>query len=96
MKHSSISTSIIALALMLAAGTLTGLTVYATEEGAGPLAGLLRNTPHWLSEALEELHEFLSHLTLLLVGLHITGVVVSSVLHRENLVRAMITGRKRA
>ena len=87
---------VFALLFMLAASTLTGLAVYATEEGAGPLAGLLRATPPWLSEALEELHEFLSHFTLLLVGLHITCVVVSSVLHRENLVRAMITGRKRA
>jgi len=87
---------VFALLLMLAASTLTGLAVYATEEGAGPLAELLRGTPRWLSEALEEVHEFFSQLTLLLVGLHIAGVAVSSVLHRENLVRAMVTGRKRA
>ena len=45
-------------------------------------------------DALEELHEVSSYAMLAVVAVHILGVLVSSVMHRENLVRSMITGYK--
>jgi len=41
-----------------------------------------------------EFHEVLANFTLFLVAVHILGVIVSSILHRENLLRAIISGNK--
>lgn len=49
----------------------------------------------WGVEWVEDLHELLFDGLLVLVGLHVAGVIHASLAHRENLVRAMITGHKR-
>jgi cytochrome b len=56
----------------------------------------------WMSETdrffgvfwVEALHAGSANLLIGLVVLHVIGVVMSSLLHGENLIRAMITGRK--
>lgn len=45
-------------------------------------------------EFWEEIHEFGVNLMLLLIALHIGGVALSSRVHHESLVKAMITGYK--
>lgn len=96
------------MVLMLMVGCLatvwTGLELYAAEDGKGPLAHATPVIAQALAageislgggEFWEEVHEVLANLTFLLVLLHIGGVVLASILHRENLIGAMFTGRKR-
>ncbi|OGS97917.1 MAG: cytochrome B [Gallionellales bacterium RIFCSPLOWO2_12_FULL_59_22] len=73
----------LAIWLLLALGISSGATGLMAFQDFG-------------GDAAEELHELLSDAMLLVVLIHLVGVAVSSVLHRENLVRAMITGFKQA
>jgi hypothetical protein len=43
-----------------------------------------------------ELHGLATNVMLGVIALHLAGVLMSSILHRENLVRAMLTGYKSA
>jgi cytochrome b len=42
----------------------------------------------------ERLHEYAANFMLLIVSIHVLGVMISSWLHRENLVLSMLTGNK--
>jgi cytochrome b len=63
----------------------------AREHGAGSRGAGSRGAEEGL---WEEAHEVLANLVLALVVLHVLGVLLASVVHRENLVRSMVTGFK--
>ena len=60
------------------------------------LSGWLSTTDtYWGVKWVADLHEALSDMLLGLIALHLAGVAVASYRHRENLVAAMVHGRKR-
>lgn len=86
---------VVALLLLVGLTGLSGMALYGAQELSGPLAGLMSGTPPAVGEALEETHEVLANLTLVFIAAHVAGVLFSSFAHRENLILAMLTGRKR-
>ena len=68
---------------LLVLSLLAGASGYATYNDIG-------------GHGMEDVHEALANALLGVVFIHVTGVLVSSVLHRENLVRSMLTGYKSA
>ena len=72
-----------AIYALLALSLLAGASGYATYNDMGG---------HWM----EDLHEAFANAFLGVVLVHIAGVLVSSLLHRENLVRSMLNGFKSA
>ena len=47
------------------------------------------------NESVEDLHEILAHSMLALVGIHVLGVILHTVRHRDPIALGMIDGRKR-
>ena len=87
---------IVLLLIMLSLISITGLVLYGADEHAGPLAGVMAGAGEDVEEIFEGLHEFFANLTLFLVIIHLAGVAMESILHKENLVMAMVTGLKRS
>lgn len=74
--------------------TFTGMITLGIEEQAGPLAGWVQAVGWHKGDFFEDLHEFFANFTLLLVFFHVSGVIAEGLLHRDNLIKAMFTGRK--
>ncbi len=79
---------------LLAVIFLSGLLTLGTIDFGGPLAFLANRVSDDASYVFRHVHEFLPNVALGLVVLHLLGVLVGSIQHKENLVRAMLTGRK--
>jgi cytochrome b len=71
----------VAIWLLLILGVASGVSgVMVFEEVGG--------------DVLEEIHDIVSYAMLAVVAVHVFGVLLSSLLHRENLVLSMVTGLK--
>jgi cytochrome b len=79
---------------LLAAIFISGLLTLGTIDFEGPLVFLANMVSDEASYVFRHLHEFLPPVALGLVLLHLLGVLVGSIQHKENLVRAMLTGKK--
>jgi cytochrome b len=80
---------VVALLLFLAATVITGVLA---DQNAGIAAG---RTTEGAEGLLGEIHGALANITLALALFHILCVALASLAHRENLLEAMITGKKR-
>ena len=78
------------------AGGLMVVALIVMLAGTCGTGYLMTTDAYWGSKAMEEVHELLANATVALIVLHVLGVLVASFEHRENLVKAMVTGRKRA
>lgn len=71
---------------------LTLMVVMAATAGTG---WMMTTDQFWGVEWVTKAHDWIAHGLLLLVFVHLAGVALASFRHRENLVGAMVTGRKR-
>jgi cytochrome b len=93
----TVGTGLIVYAQEYGAGPLGAFITHTQQVGVvnGVVREDAKGEEHEHESALEEVHETLANVTLALVIFHVLGVILASFVHRENLVTAMITGRKR-
>lgn len=85
---------VIALLATLVFITFTGMTVLAVIDFDGPLLGMMKAMSDQEAYAAWSSHAYAVNVILGMVGLHLLGVILASFQHKEDLVRAMITGYK--
>lgn len=78
------------------AGGVMVLALMATLAAISVTGFMMTTDAFWGSEWVENLHKAFVYAALVLVALHVAGVLFASIEHGENLVKAMVTGRKRA
>ncbi len=78
------------------AGGAMVVALMLTLAGIGTSGWMMGLDAFWGESWVEELHEGLVSFALVLVVLHVGGVIYESLRHGENLVIAMITGKKRS
>ena len=77
------------------AGGAMIIALFTILAGTCVTGWMMTTDAFWGARWVEELHAAMADLAVGLILLHVLGVVVASFEHRENLVKAMMTGRKR-
>jgi cytochrome b len=81
--------------LLLFAVTLIGVVVLGAVEFSGPLWSVFGFLGDNTVSNYRALHRIGADIILVLIGIHLLGVAITSLLHKENLVAAMIHGHKK-
>ena len=76
------------------AGAAMILALLATLAAVGTTGYMMGMDAYFGQSWVEDTHKTLVNLLLVLVAGHVAGVIFSSWRHRENLIKAMITGEK--
>ena len=77
------------------AGGAMIIALLATLTGTCITGYMMTTDAFWGSKWIEDVHETLANLVVGLIVVHVLGVLIASFEHKENLVKAMITGRKK-
>lgn len=88
------SLMVFALLISLLVMVTTGLILLGWGEYMGPVWALNIPVPDVMGALSETIHYQLAELLLVLIGLHIGGVLLAVIQHKENIVRSMVTGYK--
>jgi cytochrome b len=83
------------LLAVLFAILISGLVTLAVIDYEGPLLFLANRVSDDTSYFFRYAHDFFVDIALLMIPLHLLGVLAGSLQHKENLVRAMVTGSKK-
>ena len=85
--------SVVAMLASLLVQAVTGLFAHDDIFTKGPLAKYVSKA---ISDGLTKVHDANANLLYLLIGVHLAAVFGYLLIHRENLIRPMLTGRKAA
>lgn len=85
------SWAIFAILILGFVTSISGIVTQGGEERHGILAGLVS---FQVGSIAREIHEITAWAMLGIVAMHVTGVIVESIIHKENLIASMISGYK--
>lgn len=78
------------------AGGFMVLALLAGVASTATTGWLMTTDAYFGDDTMQEIHSFCANAMLALIALHVSGVILASLRHKENLIKAMLTGKKRS